>query len=151
MSRITRWSRHRGVKREHVRAEDTAHRNSHVINAACGSQQTRYLDTLLRSYTCPRSQFISTKSHSQHAIWTEGSGYSLECLLYKPQPVLKRATVLVLSLVSQWRKKLPQQRSVSNLQLNPISATLLYITCYQCKALDDHLNIGQFHYLRHFT
>src|SRR6266566_6483005 len=151
MSRITRWSMHRGVKGEHVRAEDTAHRNSHVINAACGSQQTRYLDTLLRSYTRPRSQFIGTKSHPQHAIWTESSGYSLECLLYKPQPVLKRAAILILSLVSQWRKKLPQQRPVSNLQLNPVSATLLYITCHQCKTLDDRLNIGRLHHLRHFT
>src|SRR6266702_2058426 len=101
MSRITRWSMHRGVKGEHVRAEDTAHRNSHVINAACGSQQTRYLDTLLRSYTRPRSQFIGTKSHPQHAIWTESSGSSLQC--------------------------------------------------HQCKTLDDRLNIGRLHHLRHFT
>src|SRR5207248_7139437 len=103
MTRITRWNMHRSVKREHVRAEDTAHRNSHVINAACSSQQTCYLDTLLRSYTCPRSQFVCTKSHSHHAIWTESSGYSLQGLLYKAQPVLKLATVLVLSVVSQWR------------------------------------------------
>src|SRR5260370_2183722 len=102
--------------------------------------------TLLRS-----RELICAKTHAQHPVATGSSIYCLQCFLHETQPVLKRSPIGIAALVCQRRKKLPEERTIRDLEFDTIGSRLYDSACYLRKPIDDSADIGLFHLLRHFA
>ena len=121
-------------------------RDINKINLEFGNEAANNIAHIIQVQTAVQ-KFFGADSNA-HRLITNGSAHRRQSFPYKPHSVVKTTAIFISSLVRDWRKKLLQQMSVCQLQLNSIESGFQQITGNIRMRLNDHCNFLMRHWVR---